>query len=205
MPRSGSESARRRSASTSSALELAELVDLAAREQRRVHLEVGVLGRRADQGDEALLDRRQERVLLRLVEAVDLVEEEDGAPARRAALARPLDHRRDLGLAGVDRRLLLEGRVGGCGDDPRERRLARARRAVEDRRVRLARSRPRCEAPSRRRGDALARQLVQRARAHPDGKGRLGRRNAARGVASVGLDEEAAFHADEYAPGQQLI
>ena len=68
-----------------------ELVDLRAREQRRVHLEVRVLGRRADQRHEALLDAGQQRVLLRLVEAVDLVEEEDRPPAARAEpLARPL-------------------------------------------------------------------------------------------------------------------
>ena len=69
--------------------QLAELVDLTAREERRVHLEVRVLGRRADQGHEPLLDRRQERVLLGLVEAVDLVEEEDGAPAGACAARAP--------------------------------------------------------------------------------------------------------------------
>ena len=58
-----------------------------AREQRRVDLEVRVLGGRADQRDGPLLDRGQERVLLGLVEAVDLVEEEDRAPA---ACAEPL-------------------------------------------------------------------------------------------------------------------
>ena len=68
-----------------------ELVDLRAREQRRVDLEVRVLGRRADQRHEPLLDPGQQRVLLRLVEAVDLVEEEDRPPAARAEpLARPL-------------------------------------------------------------------------------------------------------------------
>ena len=64
-----------------------ELVHPSPREQRRVDLEVRVLGRRADQGQEPLLHGRQQRVLLRLVEAVDLVQEEDRAPAagRRAA------------------------------------------------------------------------------------------------------------------------
>ena len=67
-----------------------QLVDLDAREQGGVDLEVRVLGRRADQRHEALLDRRQERVLLRLVEAVDLVEEEDRPLPRPAEpLARP--------------------------------------------------------------------------------------------------------------------
>ena len=79
-------SARRSSPSTSAALERVQLVDLGAGEQRRVDLEVRVLRRRADERDQPLLDRRQQRVLLRLVEAVDLVEEEDRrAPAARAA------------------------------------------------------------------------------------------------------------------------
>ncbi len=50
---------------------------LAAGEQRGVDLEGGVLGRRADQGDGAVLDGRQEGVLLALVEAVDLVDEQE--------------------------------------------------------------------------------------------------------------------------------
>ena len=68
-------------------LERPQLVDLAAREQRRVDLEVGVLGGRPDQGQQPFLDRRQQRVLLGLVEAVDLVEEEDRRPPARPAAA----------------------------------------------------------------------------------------------------------------------
>ena len=82
-----------------------ELVHLRAREQRGVDLVVRVLGRRADQRHEAFLHRRQQRVLLRLVEAVDLVEEEDRAVAGRAEplararqhLAHILDRRRNGG------------------------------------------------------------------------------------------------------------
>ena len=55
---SSSDAPRRTTVSTSSSCEGLELVDLHAREQRRVHLEVRVLGGRADQRDEALLDRR---------------------------------------------------------------------------------------------------------------------------------------------------
>ena len=63
----------------------AELVQLHPAEQRGVHLEVGVLRRRPDQRHEPVLDSREQRVLLRLVEAVDLVEEEDRRLAGRAA------------------------------------------------------------------------------------------------------------------------
>ena len=58
---------------------------LRAREQRRVDLERRVLGGGADEDEVAGLDAGQEGVLLRLVEAVDLVDEEDRAAARAAA------------------------------------------------------------------------------------------------------------------------
>ena len=61
-----------------------ELVHVRARDQRRVDLEVGVLRRGSDQGDEAVLDGRQERVLLGLVEAVDLVDKHHAALAEHA-------------------------------------------------------------------------------------------------------------------------
>ena len=66
-----------------------EADDPGAGEERAVHLEAGVLGGGAEQGDHAALDVGQHRVLLRLVEAVDLVDEQDGALADAAALARP--------------------------------------------------------------------------------------------------------------------
>ena len=82
-------SARRSSARCPAARERVQLVDLRARQQRRVDLEVRVLGRGPDERHEPLLDGRQQRVLLGLVEAVDLVEEEDrrlaARPARRCA------------------------------------------------------------------------------------------------------------------------
>src|SRR5690606_23722043 len=50
---------------------------LASREQRRVDRERRVLRRRADQRDRARLDVGQERVLLGLVEPMDLVQKDD--------------------------------------------------------------------------------------------------------------------------------
>ena len=69
-----------------------------ARQQRRVDLERRVLGGRADEGEQARLDVRQEGVLLRLVEAVHLVDEHDRArgPARCAACARSTASRMSL-------------------------------------------------------------------------------------------------------------
>ena len=61
--------------------------DPRARQQGPVDLERRVLRRRADEDDGAVLDGRQEGVLLGLVEAVDLVDEQDGAAVRLAAPA----------------------------------------------------------------------------------------------------------------------
>src|SRR4030065_719522 len=58
-----------------------QAVDAAAREQGRDDLEGRVLGGGADESDHAVLDVGQDHVLLRLVEAMDLVDEEDGARA----------------------------------------------------------------------------------------------------------------------------
>ncbi len=68
-----------------------EGVDAAAGEERGVDLEGGILRGGADQADGAALDVGEEGVLLGLVEAVNLVDEEDGAGAEVGGLFR-LDH-----------------------------------------------------------------------------------------------------------------
>ena len=111
-----------------------------ARQQRVVDLERRVLRRRADERDQAALDEGQEGVLLRLVEAVHFVDEEDGVPSRLRQrgfgvgnrVADVLDarqHRRNGDEVGVER----------IGHQPRQRRLADARRAPQDHRMRLLR------------------------------------------------------------------
>ena len=60
-------------------LQLLEPEHAASRQQRSDDLEGWVFSRRADQGDRAVFDVRQDGVLLRLVEAVDLVDEQDRA------------------------------------------------------------------------------------------------------------------------------
>jgi hypothetical protein len=61
------------------AVERFEAEQRGATAQWGVHLEERVLGRGADERDEPVFDAGQQRVLLRLVEAVDLVEEQDRA------------------------------------------------------------------------------------------------------------------------------
>src|ERR1700716_3016280 len=81
-----------------------QLIDRAARERLQPHhsgsgqqcgidLERRVLRGGAEQCDEPALNMRKHRVLLRLVEAMDLIDEEDGALSDTCALARALDDR----------------------------------------------------------------------------------------------------------------
>src|SRR5262249_54673150 len=80
-----------------------------ARQERGVDLERGVLGGGADQHDCALLHVGQEGVLLRLVESVDLVDEQHGRPPA----ARALGFRVGRDLAD----LLPAGEHGGEGGE----------------------------------------------------------------------------------------
>ena len=109
------------------------------RQERGVDLEVRVLGGRPDERDGAVLDVREERVLLGLVEAVDLVEEEDGP---RAVEGEPVlglgDRRADLGDARHDRRQRREVGADLRGEQAGEARLARARRAPQQERREVA-------------------------------------------------------------------
>ena len=114
-------------------IERLELHHAAAADERRVHLEVGVLGSSADEDDDAVLNCVKQGVLLGAAEAVDLVNEQDCAHATRheAALCRVdlaaevLDRARD----GAD---LHELRVRGVGDDAGKGGLARAGGPVEN-------------------------------------------------------------------------
>jgi hypothetical protein len=60
-------------------------VHRSAREQRRVDLEGRVFGRRADKGQQPAFDIGQESVLLRLVEAMHFIDEENRPPATAGA------------------------------------------------------------------------------------------------------------------------
>ena len=93
--------------------------------QRGVQFEVRILGRRPDQDHRSVLDGRKQRILLRDVEPVDLVDEDDRfavlftqtTPSGGDCLANVLDSRRD-------RRKADELGLRRIGDDLGERRLA---------------------------------------------------------------------------------
>ena len=107
--------------------------DFGPGQESRVHLERGVFGRRADEDDIAGLDTRQKRVLLRLVEAVDFVDEDDRAAPGRLTEALGVGHDvANLFDAREHRAEGHESRFGRVGNNPGERRLARARRSPED-------------------------------------------------------------------------
>ena len=72
---------------------------LRAAQQRRVQFEAGVLGGRADEGDRAVLDIRQETVLLRAIEAMDFVDEQQRALAKRRGVACGRKHAFEIGNA----------------------------------------------------------------------------------------------------------
>ena len=114
-------------------------VDRRARQQGGVDLEGGVLGGGADEGEQAALHVRQKGVLLALVEAVHLVHEDDGALALAQRHLRPLHRLADVLHAAQHGADADELRAKGIGHEPRDRGLARARRAPEDAAVRLAR------------------------------------------------------------------
>ena len=112
--------------------------DAGPREQRGDHLEGGVLGRRADEGDIARLDVWKHGILLGLVEAVDLVDEDHRSFTGDAAhILRLLDDAPELGNAGRDRGERDETGLRTSRDDRGERRLPGARRSPEDHRWHL--------------------------------------------------------------------
>ena len=171
-----------------------ELDHRAAREKRRVHLEVRVLRRRPDQRHETVLDRVQHRVLLRLVEAMDLVDEEDRAEAVRAEpFACGRDDAADVVDPGGDGGDLLERGAGPLGDDASDRRLAGAGRAEEDHRGRPVLFDRQPERRARAQDVLLSDELLERARSEANREGRVLQLAILRG-----LGEEVS-HAAKYA------
>ena len=147
--------------------------DLGAGEQRADDLERRVLRRGPDEDHGALLDVGQEHGLLGLVEAVELVDEDEVAPLvrfelRPRALHRPLDLL-DGGAHGAE---VQEPRVVGAGDEPPEGRLARAGRPPQDQGAHPTRLDHAPQGLPGAQEVGLPHELVQGAGAHPLGQRR---------------------------------
>lgn len=102
------------------------------RQQRRVEGEAGILGRRPHQHDSAIFDIRQEAILLRAVEAVDLVDKQQCRLAGGPALAGFLEDLAQIGNAGKHGRERRKMQARGIGQQAGDRCLAGARRPPEN-------------------------------------------------------------------------
>ena len=96
-----------------------QLENLRARDQRAVDGEERVLGGRPQQADHAALDIGQQRVLLRAIEAMDFIDEQDG-PRRGfvlQAVCRRGDDAPDVCDRALDAAQTLETRPRRSRDD----------------------------------------------------------------------------------------
>ena len=112
--------------------ELLEDVDAAAGEESAVDFEGWIFGGGADEADAAFFDVRKKGILLGFVEAVNFVDEDDGAGAVLAGAVGVGHDLLDFLDAGEDGGELDELGFGDAGDDFGERGFAGAGRAPED-------------------------------------------------------------------------
>ena len=176
-------------------------VHAATAEQRGVDLKGRIFGRGANEPERATFDVGQKGILLGAVEAVDLVDEENGS---RPHSCRALGVRHDLldllnaaGYGGeLDERGLRRG-----GDDFGERGFARARRPPEDHGSRLIAFDGDPQRLARAEQVLLADVALQRARPHA-----FGERNASHTgrAGSAGAEQTHASQSlrPGYAAGQ---
>ena len=114
-------------------LEGFEFTDPGAGKKGAVEGEKGVLGGGSDQDQGALLQVGKKRVLLALVEVVDLVQEKDGGLLVKFFASRGLvEHLAQVGQARCDGVHGYEAALGAAGHQASEGRLASSGRAVED-------------------------------------------------------------------------
>ena len=104
-----------------------------AREQWSYHLKGRILGGGTDERHHALLHGPQQGVLLRLGEAMNLVDEQDGAAfVEEASTLGAVNHVTHILHAARHSRQRVERSLQGVGDNLCQRRLADARRSPED-------------------------------------------------------------------------
>ena len=145
--------------------------NFASRQERAVDLERGVFRRGAYENDRALLDKGEKRVLLRLVEAMDFVDEEDRSLSERAVAIRLLHNGANLLDPARDGGEVDELRPRDLRDHVRQGRLPYAGRPPEDhRRDRVLLNHPSQDLPFPEESP-LTDDFVERLRSKPRGEG----------------------------------
>ena len=110
-----------------------KLEHAAAADQRAIDREERIFGRGADEDHDAVLDVRQEHILLGLVEAVDFVDEQQcPLPGGREPIGGLGDDFPQFLHTAGDGADLMKMALRGAGQEACERGFARAGRAVED-------------------------------------------------------------------------
>ena len=173
-PRSSSSRARRDQGGHVLVREGLQAEDAQAGAQGGDDVEVGVLGGGPHQHHRAVLDVRQEGVLLRLGPAVHLVHQEHRALPHLAPLAGLLDHLAQLAHAVCDR--AEGGEVGprAPGDEQGQGGLPRPRGAPEDHRPQAVLLDGPAQGPPGPHQVGLAGELLQGARTEAHGQGAVG-------------------------------
>ncbi len=151
-----------------------ENVDLGAGEKRRNHFERRILRCRADEDDVAGLHVREKSILLSFVEAMNFVDEDDGAMAGAGFMLGHGHDFLDFLDAGEDG---AEGNeFGTCqsGDKAREGGFPAAGRAPEEHRTKIVVFDLNAEGFSRAEKFFLPNKFIERARTHAFGKRLVG-------------------------------
>ena len=150
-----------------------ELKNLRARNQRAVHIEKWVVGRGPNEAQISALHIWQENVLLRFVEVMNLVDEQDGLLAGRSKPIRGSRHDSPhLGDIAFHSAEAFEFRAGHVRDDLRQRGFASAGRAGQDHGRQPIGFDCAPQKFSRREDVFLADKFLEGPRAHPGGEGR---------------------------------
>ena len=140
-------------------------------DERRVHFEEGVFRRCADEDEDAVLDRVEQRVLLAAVETMDLVDEQDGSQTLHGqALFSCVDFPAQIGNSAADGRHLHERRLRVLGDDVGKRGFPRSSGAVEDDRAERVPLDGGAQPTSLAHGFGLPHHFVKHAGAHAHGE-----------------------------------
>ena len=155
------------------ARERIKLENAAAADNGGRHGNHRIFGRRTDEANRPLFNRRQNGVALRLVPAVTLVEQQIGRLAgRAAAILGFFQYLAHVGHAACHGVHFYKRAVRGFGDHRRKRRLSAAGRPVKNAACQPVRLNGTAQQPSLADNMLLADEFIERACAHAIGKRR---------------------------------